>query len=342
LNVALEAETADVPAAPIPPAAPAKPTLSLQPIEDRHASKPGDDPAQPFAIPAGGVIACPKCGHEQHHAGKCDNCGVYIHKVLSRQEADAAAPKTAEKKSVAAPVEVSGDVAREEHDDARDDEPQDPKPIAILATLLVAAVCAYVWKMIAVLTEYEVGIVAWAIGGAIGLTAIALGSVGIRTGIICGVFALCSIIGGKYLTLNAFIEQAADEMKAALVQAGTDEDWQRDVEIARRFTNDVHTDDETRTFMWEEGYSEAESIEEISDEDVQIFKKEVAPFLRNFAERPMTEESMASMSGQEFFRDYTGATMWKMLLESLGLIDFLFLFLGVGTAFRMGMSGRIK
>lgn len=341
LDVALEPETPEAPAAPAPPPVPAKPTLSLQPIEDRHADKKSDDPAQRHALPDGGVIACPKCGHEQNHTGKCDNCGVYIHKVLSRQETEtttpATAPKFSEKKSVVAAEETSASEER-----SRDDEPQDPKPIAILATLVVAAVCAYAWKMIAVLTEYEVGIVAWAIGGAIGFTAIALGSIGVRTGIICGVFALCSIIGGKYLTLDTFIEQAADEMKAALIESSSDEFTQESVEIARRFTNEVHTDEQIRTFMWEQQYIEVESVEDISDEDVQTFKEEVAPFLRNFAERPMTEESMASMSGEEFFRDYTGASMWQMLLSSLGLIDVLFLFLGVGTAFRMGMSGRIK
>lgn len=307
--------------------------LSLEPIEDRHAPSPVGKTAQPASKNTSSVdITCPKCGHQQKPTAQCESCGVYIHKVL---------PKAAEEpqQTTPSPTKQSHNVTESISDW---DEPQDPKLIAIAATTAVAILCAFVWKWIAVATEYEVGLVAWGIGGAIGFAAIALGSIGIRTAVICGVLALGSIVGGKYLTQDYFLGDYSNEMQALFSNEEVAELYQDYAETAQYFVNNVHTDDEIRQFMVEYEYTEATSPENISSQELSDFKEIEAPELRSIVEMATTNGDVDNVDGQTLLNGLSQYSTWDAVKDSLAPIDFLFFFLGIATAFRMGLTGRLK
>ena len=314
-------------------AQPSLASLSLEPIDDRYAQPgidSGDSQQTPVDAAAAGAITCPKCGHQQNSSVQCESCGVYLHKVKATAEQDAgdkAVVGAAGKSSAAG-------------DDTTWEEPQDPKPVAIVAAAAVALVSAYLWKLIAVVTEYEVGIVAWAIGGAIGFTAIALGSVGIRTGVLCGVLALCSIVGGKYLVQQAFMNEFVSEIQAAFTEEGLADAYSEQMESARYFADYVQTDAEMREFMVEYGYTEATDSDSVTDEELRFFKEQEAPYLVEYANNPVSVDDFTQMQGAELVQQFAGFSTWDAVKESLGPIDFLFFFLGVGTAFRLGSTGR--
>ncbi len=307
--------------------------LSLEPIEDRHGNSASEPTDQAPKVPANnGMITCPKCGHEQKSAAQCESCGVYIHKVQPKVETETSQPAPTLSKNRSNVIESKFNW----------EEPQDPKLIAVAATTAVAIFCAFVWKWIAIATEYEVGLVAWGIGGAIGFAAIALGSIGPRTAIICGVLAFCSITGGKFLTHQSYIDTFRTDIQDAFTNDEAVDFYKRYSEAAQYYVENVQTDEDIRQFMVDYEYTEALNPEQISDDELQDFKEIYAADIKDYADTSIPEGEISELQGEDFINFYSDYSAWDSVKESLSPIDFLFFFLGIATAFRMGLTGRIK
>lgn len=303
--------------------------LSLEPIQDRHQQPEENNPLSHLPKSASGEITCPKCGHQQTATQQCESCGVYMHKVKPRIE---------EQTSTVEPTQAEPQIEPKPEEDWT---PQDPKPVAVLAVIAVAAVCAYLWKLIAIVTEYEIGIVAWAVGGAIGIVAVALGSIGIRTAIICSVMVLCSIIGGKYLIQDHYLGDGS-EMQALLASEELSQFYQDYAEIALHYVNHVHTDEEIRDFMVEYEYTEAISPTEISEAELNEFKEYDAAELHAMVEAASPGSETNDLSSEDIMNSLADYSPWDGVKDSLAPIDFLFFFLGIATAFKMALTGRIR
>jgi hypothetical protein len=80
--------------------------------------------------------------------------------------------------------------------------------LPIIGALLAAVVGGIVWAVIAVVTDYEIGIVAWAIGGAAGflVSFFAKGNVTSVHQIIAVIGSLIGIILGKYFILGYYYD----------------------------------------------------------------------------------------------------------------------------------------
>ncbi|MCP4277077.1 MAG: hypothetical protein GY779_12075 [Gammaproteobacteria bacterium] len=307
-------------------------SLSLEPIEneppaDSHNEiKPGQEVVDsPVVQLSADRMRCPKCGHEQDKAAQCDSCGVYVHKVQSAEPA----------------LTDRGAAVRGEADS---DEPGDPKLISVVTAVVAALVCAYLWLGIAVISEYELGIVAWAIGGVVGFAAIASGSAGMRTGVMCGALALASILGGKLLVVNHFYGEIASALQQELPAEGLFQSYQAYNEMARYYVEQVDTDAELRSFMVHYDFADTDDPDMITSDELDFFRQEEAPILEATAAEPIDVEAfrdLDQLSGSEYAESLLGYSTWDALKEDLGPIDYLFFFLGIATAFRMGASGRL-
>ncbi len=288
------------------------------------------------ATPKEETIECPNCQHVQAKSEQCENCGAWFHKFEAT--AAAAAPASA---AVVAPAAAASVSQAAETVDSADQITADDiaaagsalSPAAIVAAAVTALVGAWVWKFVGVTFEYELGLIAWGIGGAVGFAAAAMGSHGMQAGIICSVLALGSIVIGKYWTYSAFV----DEFETALTEVTQDDGEMQDyyeeqLADARRYVQGSDNDDFVRSFMVERGYTYETSAGQISDAELQDFREYIAPALVDMAEnspdfddwQETTLEAVSEMSP------------WSMMKDSLGLLDLLFAFLGIGTAFRLG------
>jgi hypothetical protein len=96
----------------------------------------------------------------------------------------------------------------------------DPAAIAAAAgaALAAAAVGGVVWGLIAQSTEYEIGIVAWAIGWLAGTAAVfgARGGRGLPLQIVAVVAGLLGILLGKYLSFALVLQEVAEEVGAEI------------------------------------------------------------------------------------------------------------------------------
>ena len=84
-------------------------------------------------------------------------------------------------------------------------------------------------------------------------------------------------------------------------------------------------------------YSDSLDAVQVTDEEVEQFLEYTAPRLQEVAlNRPSFEE----------WREYSlsdsikGLSTFELMIDSLGLMDILFFFLGVGTAFRLASQGK--
>jgi len=201
---------------------------------------------------------------------------------------------------------------------------------ALMASIAAAIVGAFVWKFIAVMFDYELGLIAWGIGGGIGFAAAMFGSRGQTAGIICGVLALLSIFGGKYLTYASL----KDEFTDTVVSQPEDlrEVYNAEKAIAEMYASTVIDEESQKQFMVDYGYSYSEDPEKISDSEINDFMTATVPRLEGLADNSISFEEWSKGGFQDLMGNFS---TFDLVKDSFDLLDILFLFFGIGTAYRL-------
>lgn len=294
---------------------PAPPPMSLSLV-------PEDEEAQAKASDAVDTVTCPKCELEQPaDAERCQGCGVFLHKVM-KPSSDGTAP-TQQVSQAAGSAESPQYSAREGLTTA-----------GLVAGVVAAVLGALAWQFIASTFGFELGLVAWAVGGLIGFSVGAAGGNGNSAGVAAGVLALVAILGGKYMIYSNFTDQLDEIMSGSVEEMRFVYDAQK--EMADAFAAAATDDDSLRRFMAESGYSEHADPSEVTQEEIDFFVQYVQPQLAGFSgEQPSYEEWYASTLEPAF----SSLTPMGLFAASFGLLDILFLVLGVATAYRLGRGG---
>ncbi|MET0067810.1 MAG: hypothetical protein ABW076_15805 [Candidatus Thiodiazotropha sp.] len=289
-------------------------SLSLVPMEGEVAHAPLMHDAEPVK----NTLNCPACGGEVASlTDPCPHCGVYPHKVISRSQPQASLPT------------CSSDI-----DDGVEEEVDDPWDGLTIKGVLSGAVAALIgamlWKGIAIAIDYELGLIAWAIGGGIGFVVAFSGSRGQAAAVYCGVLALVAILGGKYLfyadlqsNLGELLAGSADEFHALYAEELADAEA----------LESVSGEEEQRSFMLMHGYTEARDTESISWEELEQFQNETMPRLMSFADMPPSYEEWYQTTIEA---NLSAVSPTDLMKESFDFIDALFLFLGISTAAKVG------
>jgi len=210
------------------------------------------------------------------------------------------------------------------------------KPMSVVAAVVGGVVGALIWAAISYFTHREIGYVAWAVGGLVGLASLFAGGAGATNGVICAVLALLSILGGKDVAPKAFVGDALVENQRKIhAELMVD---------ARDFAKLEKKDDATiRNFMKSHNYvAKGMKTKDISDEDVNDFKDDQIPLLEKLAEeKPSFEEWRASDHANAILgRMEANVDAGTLVFENLNAIDLIFGFLGIATAFKVGVGQR--
>lgn len=266
-------------------------------------------------------MRCPKCGLEQDRSEKCAGCGAYIHKVLQHEAAS---------ECTARPVMLEKVV---QEDTGSGSGPSHIKMFIIPA--VVAIFGAILWEFVALTLEYEFGFVAWIIGGAVGYSAAMSGVRRQAGGMICGVLVFLAIIGGKYMAMAAFQENISAEITDGVQNRGLElqEIYAEELYDAKQFYLTVTDEDSLRDFMVNYGYSEFDNKASVTNEEIDIFNRYQKPLLEKMAYvKPGFEE----WKNEYLSSRIDDISTLDLVMQSLELIDLLFIFLGVGTAYKLG------
>jgi hypothetical protein len=191
------------------------------------------------------------------------------------------------------------------------------KPLAVGATIALAG--AAVWALLIVFAKYELGILAWGIGGAVGAGIVWAGGHGKPLAMIAGVLALLSIGSGKHFAFQALVDRQINEMLEKIDDSVLAE--RRADATAWTELGDKPTPEQVRTFAKKHNYALGSVDQFVREEgaDLRRFAKDnpdLATWKTQFAAQARAELS---------FIDY--------LREDFHPADILFLLLGIATAF---------
>lgn len=209
--------------------------------------------------------------------------------------------------------------------------------LSLVATVAgVAVLGAFIWKVIAVTTGYEFSLVAWGIGGAVGYTAKKKGANGEIYGYICGALVLFAILLGKYWTIQDVIQQ---EINAMANLSQMDEYAlliEQQKELASFYMETVDSQEAMLEFMIDNGYTENYSADAITAEEIDFFESEVVPMFEGITAGDFDYNGWLQNTLQ---LQVDQLSTWDLVKETIGIIDFLFFFFGIGTAYQLA-SGR--
>lgn len=279
------------------------------------------------------TMICPKCNLRQEKAEQCTACGVYVRKLLAPSANDTIIGQTTIMKKPEVPVQEDS----ESSFTSSASKSKSLKFAGITAAGVVAVIGALLWKYITVWFGYEFSIIAIGIGLAVGIAAVMFESEGVATGVICAIFTLLSIFGGKYMAMSSLQETWAQDITTAI--EGEEETYRKyykqDIAAAKAFGNGIDDRNELVAFLSEHGYSEFYDVENITDTEIADFNEFVVPHLKRISETNPTFEQWLDGTFNENVQEMS--TMSLMFLN-FGILGIVFLFLGVGAAFKMGMG----
>jgi len=278
---------------------------------------------------------CPKCDLPQEKSDQCAGCGIFFEKYFANSTASNSHPEVA---GTTNPVQASRQRAavRQDHD-----TDEDTFSIGILVLPIAAAIIgAFVWKFIAITFGFELGLIAWAIGGATGAAAAMAGGRGEGIGVACAVLALLAIFGGKYMIMSSYQAQWSDAL-AGNGEPGLLEGVYEEVSAdAKAFAKISKDDSSIKTFMVQHEYSDAKKGLFVTDAELDDFRMYTQPWLEASNTQGSSAEEWASDQLAEVGDSLSDVSTTSLVFSSLELLDIVFVLLGISTAFQLGRAGR--
>lgn len=188
---------------------------------------------------------------------------------------------------------------------------------------LVAALLGMVgWYLLIKVTGYQIGYAAWGVGALTGFGARVLGASGsTKLGVCAGLFAFIAIIGGQFLVVRSFASEEFDKIGFTSYQEQMDT-----ANVAVKLQND----DETKAFIAKQ---DEIKVEEVSADRLKEFRETDLPKYRDFIDGKPSKAEFTSRFNRAM---NSWGVQFEMLKESLGIFTLLWLFLGVGSAYKLG------
>ena len=204
-------------------------------------------------------------------------------------------------------------------------------PAAIGGALLAGIAGAAIWAGIAIGADYEIGWIAWGIGAAVGAAYHKLGGRAASGPVLCGAIALLSIAGGKYAAFRISVQNELEEIVgSAGLRLAYDDARQFGEKYAAAKTQ-RERDDLIRGWISDS----PEDAVQVTERDLQRFREKELPRVQAIREGRLSYDEFAAEFREVLMAEVTFADAW-------GGFDLLWIFLGVGTAFRLAAGAAQK
>ncbi len=198
---------------------------------------------------------------------------------------------------------------------------------------LAALAGSLIWAGITYATGYQIGWMAIGVGALVGV-GVRLGEgEGKATALFAGGLSIVAMLFGNVMaiqiTLDRFVTEATNEMASR-------EAYEEEFAIADEFV--LYTTEENYAeFVFENTYyTEADSAEGVTKEEIDLFLAEYAPELRRLhEERPAFDTWKARKVS--YFRDSVmgNANVTQFVLEDIGVVGVVFMILGMVAAMQI-------
>ncbi len=224
--------------------------------------------------------------------------------------------------------------------------PEDPPetelpPKALLGAAIAGLVGMWLWALLILWLDIEIGWLAWGIGAGVGFAFHQLGGRGLAGAGICAAITVLAMYGGKHIGVSwlmddfqeQFMELGQDAMGAMLTESLYDEA----MENANDFAS-VSSDYDMREFMVNHDMSMVQNPIDVEDDELNMFKQFSAPGLRELYEEQPSYEEWKAGAMKIAANPLESISITDVVIESLSGIDILFLALGVISAFALALG----
>lgn len=205
----------------------------------------------------------------------------------------------------------------------------------LIAGTVGGAVGAAVWAAIAYYASFEIGWIAWGIGGLVGICVrVAAGTDDDLAGIVAAALAALSVIGGKYAATSMHVDDAFAEASGAVAEIDDDSAimFIADQIIEQRLAAGEQ-------IAWPGDVEAVEDAMEEADYPPEIWADAASRWdgLSPTEQADRKHQMAVYFKGQ--MESFRASVQEEAFLETFGLFDVLFFGLAVATAFTVG-SGR--
>lgn len=212
----------------------------------------------------------------------------------------------------------------------------------LIGGLIGGAIGAAIWAGIALVTDYELGIVAWGIGGLVG-AGVAIGSrgnAGPGLGVLAALLAIGAIAVGKYAAVSIIVDRyVKDKYSDAAIQDRIEHDFTDQTAKAYMAHSLIAEGEKSGTiYKWPEGVDpdEAETAAQFPKEvwaDVEKRWGGMKPDARETYKSQAKEAMIEATKEGAHNAIATGKSVG--FLASFSVFDLLWSFLAIGTAYRV-------
>lgn len=286
-------------------------SLSLVPTDDEIAGSESEGVKDDML-----TQVCPKCDTKiAANAEQCDVCKIYLHKVVAKKD----------------PVPTKSEVAPPISDEPVNSfTSENLTGVGLILGSIAALLGAFIWSLVADITDRELGIIAWVIGGLVGYAVVFAGNHGEKAGIYCGILAIVAIFGGKYLIydgikddLTNMLDVSQEEIRIA---------YNEEMRAVANF-GDVVDEQSLRQFMANHDYSDSYDPEDITEDEIQYFKENEQEYFEQFSYNEPSFDKWYQVRVKDALGEIS---TFEVIKESIGIMDLVFLIFGVGTAYKIG------
>ncbi len=213
-----------------------------------------------------------------------------------------------------------------EHGDSDEELPAKAIGMAVGGALVGAAV----WAAVAHFANYEIGWLAWGLGGLVGWATLQGGGRGMKAAVMAAVLAAASIGLGRVAGIHFSIEK---ELGSMFGDAESIEGFQEFESDGKAYfaLADASGDKVLQQFLDVRGYVGTGEEGAVTMEDVAQARVDTVPGWLTVSQPGGLEKYKQQMTS-EIKGDFS---LWEAFKESFGMLDLLFLGLGVVTAFKM-------
>lgn len=191
----------------------------------------------------------------------------------------------------------------------------------VAGALAAALLGMFGWYLLIKVTGYEIGYAAWGVGALTGFGARLLGATGsTKLGVLAGLFAFVAIIGGQYLVVRGIAATEFDKIGVVAYEGEM---------AAAKSAVALKTDEEMKAFIAKQ---DEVSLTDVTTDRLKEFRETDLPKFRGLvAGKPSQAEFISRMSGIM----NSWSVQFEMLKSSFGLFTLLWIFLGVGSAYKI-------
>ena len=169
-------------------------------------------------------------------------------------------------------------------------------PLGIGAALVAGALGAAAWAGLSIFANFEVGYLAWGVGGLVGLAAVKFGGRGTPMAVAAAAISLLAIFGGKIIAMESGVDNMIEESTSETVYFSY-VDGMRNSAAALSELGENPTDQQLRQMLSEQQLIGSEPVV-YTDQDIADFRAYEMPEINAFSQSQPTYEDW-SAAGRE-------------------------------------------